>query len=160
MLVNHEQPKVWNTHLLYSGEKQLLNNNLVCHFHSSWIDWSTLPTHTHRNTYSMRQAEWMRRSEERCLKGAALFSPERSPLMGACVIFCMISRIHWQLINLRTIFTRTLMSLMRRTRTKTWLCLLVSRWSGVLYNNSRVRLYLQHLLHKLVLKHPRLVAPR
>lgn len=49
------------------------------------------------------------------LKGAPLFLPERSPLMGACVIFCMISCIHWQLINLRTIFPRTLMSLVRPT---------------------------------------------
>lgn len=52
------------------------------------------------------------------MKGAALFLPERSPLMGAGVIFCMISCIHWQLINLRTIFTRTLMSLMQKTEQK------------------------------------------
>lgn len=116
MLVNHEQLKVWNTNLLYSGEKQLLNNKLVCHFHGSWTDQHFQHTSTETHT------QWGRlngcSAQRRGLKGAPLFSPERSPLMGACVIFCMISCIHWQLINLRTIFATTLMSLMRRTEQK------------------------------------------
>lgn len=143
MLVNQEQPKVWNRNLVHSGDEQLLNNQFGHHFHGLWL---INTSNMHANRHILSEAGWIDaafRGED--LKGAALFLPERSPLMGAYMIFCMIFCIHWQLINLRTIFPRTLMSLMWIT--KPLLCPFISCWRGVLCNNSQVRLYLQLFLH-------------
>lgn len=76
MLVNQEQPKVWNRNALYCGDEQLLNNKFVCHFH--FLDWlintSNKHTYTHRNTHSMRPAEWMQRLEERLERCSIVFA--------------------------------------------------------------------------------------